>query len=167
MTTLFTLITDSCAQTLQEWERGGWAGEPMHCRYKRINALEQGLALWRPAATKFMAKALFVDDSHLCNASRSSRMTCNRPTMFRSFARSFVVILRYGFRSPNTGAAFTYSLELDVIKIQDLNAGTKRVADDIKNVLRKIGSWHQGPIIGYRNHVPRIEWALDWCRLGR
>jgi hypothetical protein len=52
--------------------------------------------------------------------------------------------------SPNTGAAFTYSLELDVIKIQDLNTGTKRVADDIKNVLRKIESWHQGPIIGYR-----------------
>jgi hypothetical protein len=51
---------------------------------------------------------------------------------------------------PNTGAAFTYSLELDVIKIQALNAGTKRVADDIKNVLRKIESWHQGPIIGYR-----------------
>ena len=35
---------------------------------------------------------------------------------------------------PNTGAAFTYSLELDVIKIQALNAGTKRVADDIKRV---------------------------------
>ena len=52
--------------------------------------------------------------------------------------------------SHNTGAAFTYSLELDVIKIQALNAGTKRVADDIKNVLRKIESWHQGPIIGYR-----------------
>jgi hypothetical protein len=51
---------------------------------------------------------------------------------------------------PNTGAAFTYSLELDVIKIQALNAGTKRVADDIKNVLHKIESWHQGPIIGYR-----------------
>lgn len=48
---------------------------------------------------------------------------------------------------PNTGAAFTYSLELDVIKIQDLNIG---MADDIKNVLRKIESWHQGPIIGYR-----------------
>ena len=91
----------------------------MHWRSKRINALEQGLALWRPAAT-----------------------------MFRSFARSFMVILRYGFRS--TGAAFTYSLELDVIKIQAFNAGTKRVADDIKNVLRKIESWHQGPIIGYR-----------------
>jgi hypothetical protein len=51
---------------------------------------------------------------------------------------------------PNTGAAFTYSLELDVIKIQDLYTGTKRVADDIKNVLRKIESWHQVPIIGYR-----------------
>ena len=51
---------------------------------------------------------------------------------------------------PNTGAAFTYSLELDVIKIQDLYTGTKRVADDIKSVLRKIESWHQGPIIGYR-----------------
>src|SRR5260370_39231276 len=48
---------------------------------------------------------------------------------------------------PNTGAAFTYSLELDVIKIQDLYTGTKRVADDIKSVLRKIESWHQGPII--------------------
>jgi hypothetical protein len=52
--------------------------------------------------------------------------------------------------SPNTGAAFTYSLEPDVIKIQDLNTGTKRVADDINNVLRKTESWHQGPIIGYR-----------------
>jgi hypothetical protein len=52
--------------------------------------------------------------------------------------------------SPNTRAAFTYSLELDVIKIQDLDTGTKRVADDIKNVLCKIESWHQGPIIGYR-----------------
>ena len=51
---------------------------------------------------------------------------------------------------PNTGAAFTDSLELDVIKIQDLNTGTKRVADDIKNVLRKIECWHQGSIIGYR-----------------
>jgi hypothetical protein len=51
---------------------------------------------------------------------------------------------------PNTGAAFTYSLELDVVKIQALNAGTKRAADDIKNVLRKIESCHQGPIIGYR-----------------
>src|SRR6266436_1159819 len=50
---------------------------------------------------------------------------------------------------PNTGAAFTYSLELDVIKIEDLYTGTKRVADDIKSVLRKIESWHQGPIIGY------------------
>jgi len=67
---------------------------------------------------------------------------------------------------PNTGAAFTYSLELDVIKIQDLYTGTKRVADDIKSVLRKIESWHQGPIIG-PHHVPRIEWALDWGRLGR
>jgi hypothetical protein len=47
----------------------------------------------------------------------------------------------------NTGAAFTHSLELDVIKIQDLNTETKRVADDLKNVLRKIESWHQGPII--------------------
>ena len=37
----------------------------MHWRSKRINALEQGLALWRPAATMFMAKALFVDDSQL------------------------------------------------------------------------------------------------------
>jgi hypothetical protein len=37
----------------------------MHCRSKRINALEQGLALWRPAATMFMTKALFVVDSHL------------------------------------------------------------------------------------------------------
>jgi hypothetical protein len=35
-------------------------------------------------------------------------------------------------------------------KIQDLNTGTKRVAGDIKNVLRKIESWHQGPIVGYR-----------------
>jgi len=37
----------------------------MHCRSKRIKALEQGLALWRPAATMFMTKALFVVDSHL------------------------------------------------------------------------------------------------------
>ena len=66
---------------------------------------------------------------------------------------------------PNTGAAFTYSLELDVIKIQALNAGTKRVADDIKNVLYKIESWHQGPIIGYR--ITYLEsnglWTgVDW-----
>ncbi len=51
---------------------------------------------------------------------------------------------------PNTGAAFTDSLELDLIKIQDLNTGTKRVADDIKNVLRKFECWHQGSIIGHR-----------------
>src|SRR5271166_371026 len=32
-------------------------------------------------------------------------MTCNRPTMFRSFARSFVVILKYGFRSSQHGCS--------------------------------------------------------------
>src|SRR3982074_244964 len=70
---------------------------------------------------------------------------------------------------PNTGAAFTYSLELDVIKIEDLYTGTKRVADDIQRVLRKIESWHQGPIIWLPHHVPRIEWALEvnWSAIGR
>ena len=57
-------------------------------------------------------------------------------------------------------------IELDVIKIQDLNTGTKRVADDIKNVLRKIESWHRAHH-WLPHHVPRIEWALDWRRLGR
>ena len=68
--------------------------------------------------------------------------------------------------SPNTGAAFTYSLELDVIKIQDLNTGTKRLAGDIKNVLRKIESWHQGPIVGYRiMYEGEHHYASIWSRL--
>ncbi|MGA8659492.1 MAG: hypothetical protein WB586_25500 [Chthoniobacterales bacterium] len=46
-------------------------------------------------------------------------------------------------------ADFTYTMVLDVLKIQDTGKGEKSVADDLAAVLRKIEDWHQGSIAGY------------------
>jgi hypothetical protein len=47
-------------------------------------------------------------------------------------------------------ADFTYTMALDVVKIEDTGKGEKSVADDLEAVLRKIEDWHQGSIAGYR-----------------
>jgi hypothetical protein len=39
-------------------------------------------------------------------------------------------------------------MELDLIKIVDLNHRNRSVTNDIENVLRKIEVWHQDSIIG-------------------
>ncbi len=39
-------------------------------------------------------------------------------------------------------------MELDLIKIVDLNHRNRSVTNDIENVLRKIEVWHQASIIG-------------------
>ncbi len=49
-----------------------------------------------------------------------------------------------------TQADFTYSMTLNVIKIQDTGKGAKSVAEDLEAVLRKIKYWHQGSIAGCR-----------------
>jgi hypothetical protein len=41
-------------------------------------------------------------------------------------------------------ADFTYTMVLDVVKIQDTGKGEKSVADDLEAVLKKIEDWHQG-----------------------
>jgi hypothetical protein len=43
-----------------------------------------------------------------------------------------------------TQADFTYSMTLNVIKIQDTGKGAKSVAEDLEADLRKIKYWHQG-----------------------
>jgi len=45
-----------------------------------------------------------------------------------------------------TQADFTYSMTLNVIKIQDTGKGAKSVAEDLEAVLRKIEYWHQGSV---------------------
>lgn len=47
-------------------------------------------------------------------------------------------------------ADFTYTMVLDIVKIQDTSKGEKSVADDLEAVLRKIEDWHQRSIAGYR-----------------
>lgn len=47
-------------------------------------------------------------------------------------------------------ADFTYTMNLDVVKIYGTGKGVKSVADDLEAVLRKIESWHQGSIAGYQ-----------------
>jgi hypothetical protein len=52
-------------------------------------------------------------------------------------------------------ADFTYTMNLNVVKIQDTGRGLKAVAEDLEAVLRKIEDWHQGSIavfvISYRD----------------
>jgi hypothetical protein len=71
------------------------------------------------------------------------------------------------FANPTfTQAGFTYSMILNLVKIQDTGKGAKSVTNDIENVLRKIEVWHQGSIAGYPDHVPghglvgwrRVKW---------
>jgi len=45
---------------------------------------------------------------------------------------------------------FTYTMVLDVVKIQDTGKGGKSVVDALDAVLKKIEHWHQGPIAAYR-----------------
>ena len=40
-------------------------------------------------------------------------------------------------------ADFTYTMVLDVVKIQDTGKGEKSVAEDLEAVLKKIENWHQ------------------------
>lgn len=46
-------------------------------------------------------------------------------------------------------ADFTYTMNLNVVKIQDTGKGLKSVADDLEAVLGKIEGWHQGSIAGF------------------
>ena len=54
------------------------------------------------------------------------------------------------FNRTSSQADFSYSITVDLIKIVDLNLGNKSVTNDIENVLRKIETWHQGSITGFR-----------------
>jgi hypothetical protein len=47
-------------------------------------------------------------------------------------------------------AEFTYGISVKAIKIQDTGKGAKSVSEDLEAVLRKIETWHQGSIAGYR-----------------
>jgi hypothetical protein len=53
-----------------------------------------------------------------------------------------------------TQADFSYSIVLNLVKIQDTGKGAKSVTNDIEKVLRKIEIWHQGSIAGHM-----ISWA--------
>ena len=76
------------------------------------------------------------------------------------------------FSNPaQTRAEFTYSMMLNRIKIVDLNQGTASVTNDIENVLRKIETWHQGSIAGYRimyrdtdGYFDGVEWDGQHAR---
>jgi hypothetical protein len=46
-------------------------------------------------------------------------------------------------------ADFTYTMNLNVVKIHETGKGLKSVADDLEAVLRKIERWHQRSIAGY------------------
>jgi hypothetical protein len=62
-------------------------------------------------------------------------------------------------------ADFTYTMNLDVVKIRDTGRGAKSVADDLEAVSRKIESWHQGSIAGYRISFQDAQstWhTVDW-----
>jgi hypothetical protein len=62
-------------------------------------------------------------------------------------------------------ADFTYTIVLDVVKIQDTGRSEKSVTDDLKAVLRKIEDWHQGSIAGYRiiYRAPDGTWTnVEW-----
>jgi hypothetical protein len=54
------------------------------------------------------------------------------------------------FNRSDCKADFTYTMNLDVVKIQDTGHGEKSVTDDPEAVLRTIENWHQGSIAGYR-----------------
>jgi len=58
---------------------------------------------------------------------------------------------------------FTYTMNLNVVKIIDTGKGTKSVADDLEAVLRKIEDWHQGSIAGYRISFSDAQGA--WCQI--
>jgi hypothetical protein len=47
-------------------------------------------------------------------------------------------------------ADFTYKMTVNAIKIQDTGKGAKTVAEDLEAVLRKIETWHQEPVAGFR-----------------
>jgi hypothetical protein len=60
-------------------------------------------------------------------------------------------------------ADFTYTMALDVVKIQDTGKGEKSVANDLEAVLRKIENSHQGSIAGYRISFSDAQGA--WCQI--
>ena len=71
-------------------------------------------------------------------------------------------------------AGFTYTMVLDVVKIQDTGQGEKSVDDDLEAVLKKIENWHQGSIAGCRvgfgdaqGARRRIEWDGEEPRVCR
>jgi hypothetical protein len=65
-------------------------------------------------------------------------------------------------------ADFTYTMVLNVTKIQDIGKGDKSVADDLEAVLGKIESCHQGSIAGYRiMHASGLRRRLGWSAVGR
>jgi hypothetical protein len=71
------------------------------------------------------------------------------------------------FKPSACQADFTYTMTLDIIKIQDTGKGRKSVADDLKTVLRKIEGWHQGLIAGYRisyRDTQGLEHDAEWHR---
>jgi hypothetical protein len=57
-------------------------------------------------------------------------------------------------RSTRLAAHFTYTMPVHLIKIQDTGKGAKSVAEALETVLRKIESWHHGPITFC---IPRFE----------
>jgi len=62
-------------------------------------------------------------------------------------------------------ADFTYTMTLDVVKIQDTGKGAKSVAEDLEAVLPKIEYWHQGSIAGYRIGFQDLKGAwhqVEW-----
>lgn len=63
-------------------------------------------------------------------------------------------------------------MTVNTIKIQDTGKGAKSAADDLEAVLRKIESWHQGAIAGYRisfrdaqGPEQRVQWTQSESQL--
>jgi hypothetical protein len=66
-----------------------------------------------------------------------------------------------------TAADLTYTMNLNVVKIQGTGKRGKTVADDLAAVLKKIENWHQGSIAGYRiscQDTQGLEYQAEWDR---
>jgi hypothetical protein len=51
---------------------------------------------------------------------------------------------------PRTKADFTYQISPNTIEIVDTGRGKLSVADDLDAVMRRIGYWHMGSVIGFK-----------------
>ena len=58
-------------------------------------------------------------------------------------------------------ADFTYTMVLDVVKIQDTGKREESVADDLEAVLRNIENSRQGSIAGYRMGLSMISSGME------